>query len=147
VILRQGTAADRDALIALQWRASLAGPAHRDLLLAHPDAIDIPDEHLLPGRALVCEIGGSLAGFAIVLSRADGEAELDGLFVDPPLWRQGIGTRLVAGAAGRARAMGAGALLVVSGPAAEGFYVRLGFTVVEDFPTRFEMAKLLRLDL
>ena len=59
----------------------------REALLAHPDAIELPLQQITDGRTVVAESVGELLGFAVVLRRDDGDAELDGLFVDPAQWR------------------------------------------------------------
>ena len=86
---------EREALEALQRRASLNNPGDRDALLAHPDAIVLPAEQIARGDVIVAELDGVIAGFAAVLEREDGQAELDGLFVEPDRWRGGIGRLLV----------------------------------------------------
>ena len=76
---------------ALQWRASLGNPGDRDALLANPDAIALPIEQIENGCVFVAERDGDVAGFAAVVPRSDGGAELDALFVEPHLWNRGIG--------------------------------------------------------
>src|ERR1700674_2411504 len=91
--VRPAAVAERGALEALQWRASLMWEEYRDALLAHPDAIALPVEQI--GRTIVAELENKPLGFAVVLPRRDGDADLDGLFVEPANWRAGIGSRLV----------------------------------------------------
>src|SRR5512143_863356 len=93
--VRPAVATEREALEALQRRASLNNPGDRDALLANPDAIALPIEQLEAGCVFVAERGGGVAGFAAVVPRHDGGAELDALFVEPHLWKRGIGRRLV----------------------------------------------------
>ncbi len=109
---------EREELEDLQRRASIAGEEYRDLLLAHPDAIELPREHITAGRVLVAEQKGAIVGFSVVLPREDDDADLDGLFVEPSSWRQGIGKQLVAEAARQATADGASMLHVVANPTA-----------------------------
>ena len=120
----------------LQRRASLALDEYRDALLAYPDAIALPAEQVVRGEVLVAEIDGRIAGFAVVLDQ-DGRAELDGLFVEPQLWRQGIGSALVAEAVHDARSRGLSLMTVVANPGAKEFYERSGFTVEGSAETRF----------
>ena len=67
----------------------------------------------------------------------DGGAELDALFVEPHLWKRGIGRQLVDRIADVARERAAGFLHVIGNPHAEGFYVSCGFHVTGTFDTRF----------
>ncbi len=126
---------ERVELEALQWRASLATARHREDLLANPDAIDLPLEQIERGDVFVADLDGRVAGFGVL--RADeGVAELDGLFVEPNCWRQGVGSALVAEAAHRARRIGL-TLAVIAGLDARGFYERCGFSLEGDAETRF----------
>ena len=88
---------------------------------------------------------GRVLGFSVVLPREDGDAELDGLFVEPKGWGQGVGRKLVEHAAAQARTAGARSLQVIAGPRAEGFYARCGFERTGETPTRFGPAVLMRL--
>jgi GNAT superfamily N-acetyltransferase len=145
--LRAAVPADREALIALMRRASLANPGDREALLAHPEAIDVPEEQLRADATCVAERGGVAAGFAVVLPRPDGEAELDGLFVEPDLWRAGVGRALIARACDLARDIGAGGLNVVANPHAFAFYHAVGFIDRGAAETQFGPATLMRIAL
>ncbi len=136
VRLRAARIEELGALEELQRRASLALDEYRGALLAHPDAIALPAEHIERGEIIVAELGDRLAGFAVVCGdhRA---AELDGLFVEPELWRRGIGTALVEAAIGLARHRGLSLMTVVAGASARAFYERCGFTVEGAADTRF----------
>ena len=134
-------------LESLQRRASLSNPGDRDALLANPDAIALPIEQIETGCVFVADRDGVVAGFAAVVPRADGSAELDALFVEPHLWKQGIGRRLVEHVAGVARMRAATLLHVVGNPHAEGFYVSCGFRVAGTIDTRFGMGLDMRLEL
>ena len=82
----------------IQRRASLVWEEYRADLLANPEVFDVPSTQIADGRVLVAEREGGLAGFSAIEWRDDGDADLDGLFVEPSLWRQQLGTRLVAAA-------------------------------------------------
>ena len=90
-----------------------------------------------PQPQFVAEDDSGIVGFAAVISRADGGAELDALFVEPHLWKRGIGRRLVDHVADVARASGTSFLHVVGNPPAEGFYLSCGFRVTGTVDTRF----------
>ena len=137
MLIRPALASERDSLEALQWRASLANPGDRDALLANPDAIAIPIEHIAEGHVFVAEDDGAVVGFATVLDRPDGDAELDALFVEPNLWKKGVGRVLVDRCADVARGRAARVLFVVGNPHAEGFYTACGFRTTGTIETRF----------
>lgn len=136
---------DRDALGALKLRASLAWGDHVEALQSLPEARQVPAEHL--PAVVLAERGGAIAGFATVLPRGDGEAELEDLFVDPAAWGRGIGRQLLAEAETRAAALGAHSLHVVAGERARAFYERCGFRVTGPVMTDFEPASAMRKEL
>jgi GNAT superfamily N-acetyltransferase len=141
--VRLALASERLMLEALQMRASLGNPGDRQALLANPDAIDLPLEQINAGNVFVVEVAGAIKGFAAILSREDGNAELDALFVEPDAWRQGFGRTLIDYCANTARAQGAKALHVVGNPHAEGFYTTCGFQIVGTEETRFGIGLLM----
>ena len=134
--IRPAQPEERLELEELQRRASLALETYREQLEANPDAIDLPAEQIERGDVLVAEMDGRIAGFAAVLTAQD-KAELDGLFVEPGLWRRGFGTALVDAAVHEARRRGLSLLTVVADPAAREFYESCGFTAEGVAETRF----------
>ena len=144
--IRVALADEREALEALQRRASLAVEADREALQANPDAIELPAERIAGGQVLVAENDHGVVGCALL--RIDGErAEIDGLFVEPDHWRGGIGSQLVDAAVHEARRAGL-TLTVVSSLEARPFYEHLGYTVIATRPNgnrhqRFYMQKTL----
>jgi GNAT superfamily N-acetyltransferase len=133
--IRLARPGEREELEALQWRASLANKEDRPHLEANPDAIQLPVKQIEAGDVLVAELDSKIVGFSAILVEPD-HVELDGLFVEPDRWRQGIGTNLVDAAVHVARRRGL-TLMVVANPAALGFYERCGFTVEGGAETRF----------
>jgi GNAT superfamily N-acetyltransferase len=124
-------------LEALQLRASTVYESDRDHVLAHPEAVELPADAAPHGRVRVAVGEGRVLGFTVVLPVHRGSCELDGLFVEPDLWRRGIGAVLVADALHRARSAGALRMEVIANPNALGFYQKVGFTVTGDVATRF----------
>jgi GNAT superfamily N-acetyltransferase len=137
IVVRAAIASEQHALEALQWRASLSNPDDREALLAHPDAIALPLDQITDGHVFVAERLHAILGFAVVLPRDDGGAELDGLFVEPHAWRQGIGRLLVERCAAVARERGSAVLHVIGNAQAEGFYRACGFDRLGPAQTRF----------
>jgi len=137
VSIRLAQRDEQTMLESLQRRASLGNPGDRDALLANPDAISLPIEQIAAGCVFVAERDGVVVGFAAVVARPDNGAELDALFVEPHLWEQGIGRRLVEHAAEVARMRAATFLHVIGNPHAEGFYKSCGFCVTGTVETRF----------
>lgn len=129
------------------WQTILDTDSDRELLLAHPEMVQVPVEQLTPATACVAEIAGVAVGFAIILPRPNGDAELDGLFVDPPFQRRGIGRALVTEARRLAAAMGAADLYVIAGEDALAFYRSVGFIEVGTAQTQLRVVPLMRLAL
>ena len=136
MVIRPARADEREALEALQWRASLVYEDSRAALLAHPGSIALPAAHI--PHTLVAESDGMITGFAVALPIDAATAELDGLFVDPAAWRQQIGRRLVEAIAdGRT-------LNVIANPNALEFYEKLGFEMLGTSQTTFGPAITMR---
>ena len=142
--IRPAIPAERKALEALQWRASLGNEGDRDALLRHPDAIDLPAEQIAAGGVFVLEQNGAIAGFSAILPREDGDTELDALFVDPEIQRRGIGRKLIEHCAAVARSAGSSALHVIGNAHAKEFYLSCGFEILGPFETRFGSGLLMR---
>jgi GNAT superfamily N-acetyltransferase len=129
--LRLARPEEHGALEELQRRASLELPEYRDQLILHPDAIYLPEGQIANGQVIVAEIDREIVGFAAVVG-----GELDGLFVEPDLWGNGIGRALVDAATHEARKRGL-ALKVIANPRARRFYESCGFSVEGEEQTRF----------
>lgn len=144
LIIRPAKVSEREMLEALQRRASLANDEHRADLLAHPDAVHLPIEHITEGCALVAERAGEVLGFSVILPRDAGDAELDGLFVEPHAWGSSVGTRLIAESSCVAAHNGATWLWVVCGEFTTDFYAKCGFKRIGKSETRFGPAISMR---
>jgi GNAT superfamily N-acetyltransferase len=145
VLLRTAVADDLPVLRDVFRRASLGNPGDAEVLLAHPEALVLPDAEVLAGRTRVAVTDeGTVVGFVTVLG--DGPVrELEDLFVDPEAQRHGIGAELVADAVSRARADGATRLEVTGNPHAARFYARVGFE--RDGEVRTELGPGIRMHL
>ena len=129
--LRLARPEERDELEELQRRASLELEEFKKQLLANPDAIHLPPAQIANGQVIVAELDGEVAGFAALIG-----GELDGLFVEPELWRRGIGRALIDAAAHEARRKGL-TLTVIANPSARLFYESCGLTIEGETLTRF----------
>ena len=129
--LRLAVPEEHDEIEELQRRASLELPEYRDELIAHPDAIYLPEGQIANGQVIVAELDGHIAGFAAVVG-----GELDGLFVEPDLWGRGIGRALADAATHEARRRGL-TLKVIANPRARRFYEHCGFSAEGEVQTRF----------
>ncbi len=129
--LRLARPEEHRQLEELQRRASLELPEYRDQLTANPEAIYLPEGQIANGQVILAEIAGEIAGFAALVG-----GELDGLFVEPDLWGQGVGRALVDAAVHQARRRGL-ALKVIANPRARRFYEHCGLKVEGEVQTRF----------
>ena len=129
---------DRLNLIELQRRASLASETGevRQMLIDDPGIIDLDEEMLANNEVFVAERGDRIVGFATIMAHEGNDAELEGLFVEPTEWRQGIATVLVHAVVREARAWGAKRLHVMANQNVLGFYEATGFTKVGERKTQ-----------
>jgi GNAT superfamily N-acetyltransferase len=132
--LRRAEPEEHEELEQLMARASLELPDYREALIANPDAIHVPPAQIANGQVIVADMEGIIVGFAAVVG-----GELDGLFVEPDLWGQGIGRALVDAATHEARKRGL-ALRVIANPSARRFYESCGFIIEGEAQTRFGQA-------
>jgi GNAT superfamily N-acetyltransferase len=123
----------------LQRRASHVWPAYREQLAAHPDAIEISAAAIAAGHVRVAyDENGDTLGFSVTVpGQADGEFELDGLFVDPTEMGLGVGRGLIDDCLAYVRRLGGTRLWVTGGPESAPFYEHLGFTATGPAETRF----------
>jgi uncharacterized protein (UPF0264 family)/GNAT superfamily N-acetyltransferase len=143
--IRDATPEEKEALEALQLRASLVWEEYREPLRANPGVIVVPAGAIAAGRVRVAVRTGGPVGFSVVTPVIDGACELDGLFVEPELMGSGIGRELVADVV--ARSNGATRLDVIANPRAVGFYEKLGFQLGEAVQTRFGLGLRMHLQL
>lgn len=143
--IRLAWPSERVALGELHRRSSYVWEEDRANLEAHPDALGVAREAIDAGRVRVAlGPGGELFGFSVVADGAAGVCELEDLFVDPDVMRQGVGRALVEDAAARAHATGYREMTVVAHPRNFGFYGSVGFVPGEAVSTRFGPATRLR---
>src|SRR3954462_5869754 len=94
--VRDAVAGDEPALGRMFRRASLSNAGDRDALLAHPEALTLPDDVLASGRTRVAtSAAGTVVGFARTRPPDRGVLELDDLFVDPDAMGRGVARQLL----------------------------------------------------
>lgn len=134
--IRTAGPGDLDAVRALYARSALSVEAHRQVLLDHPDALDLDAAGVRQGRTRVAvDDDEAVVGFSTAALNGD-SWELEDLFVEPAVQGRGIGRSLVVDVLERARAGGARRVEVTAGPA-QGFYERAGFRYDGEVATRF----------
>ena len=138
--IRFGRLDDHAVLEGIQRRASLAWESDRTALLAHPESIRLAIAQLAADHVRVAEIGDAPVGFSVAIISLTGAMELDGLFVDPSFWHQGVGRALMADAVDLALRKKALAIDVTVNPHARGFYAKCGFTELGTGATEFGIA-------
>ena len=117
---------DLETLSDIFRTASLSNEGDRDLLLAHPEHLELGREALVEERVRVAEVDGMAVGFATT-RRAGDAAELEDLFVRPEWMRHGMATALIEDVIERERLAGVARLEVTANPHARAFYDRVGF--------------------
>ncbi len=137
ITLRLAHLDKRMSLIAMQCRASLENADDRDIFNAHSDVIDIPAKLFEDQAVTVALLDTQIVDFSVVLQCDDGHVELDGLFVEPAYWRQGIGRLLIQRAVQRALKHGRSTLQAIANPHAHAFYQSLGFKQTGITQTQF----------
>ena len=147
VSVRQAHPQERRALEDLQHRASLANPGDHAFLLANPDVSHIPPEQIEQGLVFVAEADGAVVGLIALKKHDAPDMALEGLFVEPSCWRQGIGQTLVSHAVDLCRARGARKIVVFANTHAVEFYRTVSFeptgSMAVDFSTAVVMVRKL----
>jgi GNAT superfamily N-acetyltransferase len=145
--IRDADAQDLAAINDVFRRSSLSNERDRELLLAHPEVLELTQASLSAGWTRVAVHEGRVVGFATTMMRGHA-LELDALFVDPDQMRKGIATALLMDAVSIARAHGVDRIEVTGNEHAMGFYVASGFEAIGmvDTPLGVQAPRLRRTD-
>lgn len=127
IAIRTARADEHQPLTVLQARSLVAAEDGAGSLLAHPDMVSLPMVQIRSGQVLVAETNLGLCGFASAVFRHDGDIELDGLHVEPPEWRDGVGKALIEECCTLGRRLNARAIHAAAHPDARGFFAACGF--------------------
>jgi GNAT superfamily N-acetyltransferase len=142
LLIRVAALDDMPALRDLFRRSSLSNDGDRDVLLAHPEALDFSAVAVAEDRTRVAVTEGRVVGFATLLG-----SELEDLFVDPDWMRRGIGRTLVLDAIASARVQGLKRIGVTANDHALAFYRRVGFVLDGTVGTDFGPGSRMHVDL
>lgn len=123
-MIRRATPGDTLALRALMTLSNgYERPAARAMIVAFAAGWSVPDT---AHEVWLAEEGGlAAAGFYALIPKGV-DQELDLFFTDNAAQGTGLGRRLFDHMAERARALGAGRVVISSNPEAAGFYRRMG---------------------
>ena len=124
VTLRTPHAHEIEVLEALCLRSKAYWGYDEDFIARCRPFLRVSPELIELGYVRIAEYGGAIAGIAQV--SVEGSAELELMFVDPPMMGFGIGEALFRWAAETVRQAGARKLYILSDPGARGFYERMG---------------------
>jgi GNAT superfamily N-acetyltransferase len=145
-VIRDAVLGDMGALQGVFRAASLSDGGYREILLAHPEVLELQDQAVREGRTRAAVAEGGIVGFASWLDA--GEAvEVEDLFVDPDWMRHGIGRALMMDLIAIARGRGTGLVEVTANHHALAFYGKVGFAVIGEVETRFGPAPRMRLEV
>jgi N-acetylglutamate synthase-like GNAT family acetyltransferase len=136
VRVRRAVARDLAVLRRIFRRASLSNAGDREILLAHPEALNLADGGVAAGRTRVAVASdGTIVGFLTAVPLDGGALELADLFVDPDWMRRGVARCLMTNLITTARLDGIARIEVTANPHADGFYRAAGFIACHERPT------------
>lgn len=131
--IRRARSEDADILTELAMRAKASWGYDQAFMAACRAELTMTPERLSAWTVWVAEAEGKIAGM-IALSR-NGDAEVEGFFVEPSLQGKGLGGALMTTLLEDCRAKSATTLMVDADPNAETIYARLGFATVGRSPS------------
>jgi GNAT superfamily N-acetyltransferase len=147
--IRPARADEADLLTDLGLRAKAVWGYDAGFLARCRTVMTVKAANIESRPHFVAELNGRIAGFYGLEPEAEGVG-LDYLFVEPELIGRGVGRALWTHAIAGARRLGHRALIVVSDPNAEGFYLKMGCRRIGTRPSELENGRqlpLLRLAL
>jgi len=104
-------------------------------LMEEPAYLRVDSQLVENGHVLVAEIDLVPVGFASFMLAGNEFAELDGMFVDPPHWRKGVGRLLLTAIERELVSRQASGIRVVAGESAVAFYQMVGFSIIGEEKT------------
>jgi GNAT superfamily N-acetyltransferase len=148
VRIRDGSATDLPALPGLFRRSSLSNEGDRDVLLAHPEALELTGAGVAEGRTRVAAAADdTILGFITTLPVSRRVLEIEDLFVDPDWMRSGVARHLVEDLVAAAGRSGVDRIEVTANPHASAFYRHVGFIDDHETETPFGPAQRMSLTI
>lgn len=144
LVIRPAHAAEAEALTELSLRSKALWGYDAAFLARCRSIMTVKGANIETRPHFVAEIEGCIAGFYGFEPESEGVG-LDYMFVDPDLTGRGIGRSLWAHAVDTARGLGHQAMIVVSDPNAEGFYLKMGCRRIGTRPSDLEPGRQLPL--
>lgn len=145
--IRLAVPGEEQILEELWSRSSWANEGDREALLAQPVTPTVRTADITDERVFVAERQEKILGFATVEPLENGDCEMTALFVDPDVWRGGIGKLLVTRCCVATKSQGGKHLQVVGNPHAEGFYAACGFESLGTVETSLGTGLQLQLEI
>jgi GNAT superfamily N-acetyltransferase len=142
--IRPASAAEADLLTELSLRSKAFWGYDASFLARCRAVMNVKASSIESRPHYVAEVDGRIAGFYGFEPEAEGIG-LDYLFIENDLIGRGIGRALWRHAVDTARRLGHPALIVVSDPNAEGFYLRMGCRRIGTRPSELENGRQLPL--
>ena len=117
------------------------------MLLLHPDALELAPSSLTVSHVRIAsDDAGKIVGF-VTAGPSDDGLELDDLFVEPAVFRHGVGRALVEDVVRWARGRGVARISVTGNPHALAFYEAVGFVLEGETDTELGVGYRLHLDI
>lgn len=142
--IRPARAAESDLLTELSLRSKAVWGYDPGFLARCRSVMTVKAANINSQPHYVAELGSRIAGFYGFEPESDGVG-LDYMFVEPDLMGCGVGRALWRHAVATARGLGHAALIVVSDPNAEGFYLKMGCRRIGTRPSDLEPGRQLPL--
>jgi GNAT superfamily N-acetyltransferase len=135
VQVRSAKPGESQSLSALCVRSKAHWGYDADFMKLSAAALAVSEDDIAAGRVLVAvDDAGRVVGMACVLTEGD-TADLDALFIDPPVIGSGAGRALFAAAIILARRQGARRMTILADPNAAAFYERMGARYLRNAPS------------
>lgn len=128
------THSDADELTAIAFAAKRHWGYPEAWIEAWTDELTVDDEYVRNNRVFVAKSGSRILGWYALAEDENGRW-VDFCWVLPEAIGQGVGRTLVNDAFERAADLGWATLKVIADPNAEGFYSKLGFRRIGEYPS------------